>query len=29
MMSQLYELLDYIPEEIWDYVDSWFSNESD
>ena len=35
MISQLYELSDYIPEEIWDYVESWFSetnsqsNESD
>ena len=28
MISQLYELYDYIPEEIWDYVDSWFSNET-
>lgn len=25
MISQLYELYDYIPDEIWDYVKSWFS----
>lgn len=34
MISQLYETYDYIPDKIWDYVDSWFdqmneSNESD
>lgn len=35
MIGQLYELYDYIPDEIWDYVESWFSetnskvNESD
>lgn len=26
MISQLYELWDYIPDEIWDYVESWFSS---
>lgn len=27
MIGQLYETYDFIPEEIWDYVDSWFNNE--
>lgn len=34
MIGQLYETYDFIPDEIWDYVESWFdysltSDESD
>lgn len=27
MIGQLYETYDFIPEEILEYVDSWFDNE--
>lgn len=28
MIGQLYETYDFIPDEILEYVDSWFSNET-
>lgn len=28
MISQLYELNDFIPNETWEYVDSWFSESN-